>query len=43
MVDNTVALWFAELTGTDRVSVKPHASPVLPAIQYLLGGSVGST
>src|SRR4051812_40015905 len=37
MVDIMVALWFAELTDTDRVSVKPHASPVLHAIQYLLG------
>lgn len=30
-------LWFAYLTAEDRVSVKPHASPVLHAIQYLLG------
>ncbi|HET6563602.1 MAG TPA: transketolase C-terminal domain-containing protein [Marmoricola sp.] len=37
MVDVMVALWFAELTGLDRVSVKPHASPVLHAINYLLG------
>jgi pyruvate dehydrogenase E1 component len=37
MVDIMVALWFSELTNTDRVSVKPHASPVLHAIQYLLG------
>lgn len=37
MVDIMVALWFAELTGRDRVSVKPHASPVLHAINYLLG------
>src|SRR4051812_13651616 len=31
------ALYFAHLRGPDRVSVKPHASPVLHAIQYLLG------
>jgi pyruvate dehydrogenase E1 component len=37
MVDIMVALWFAELTTHDRVSVKPHASPVLHAINYLLG------
>lgn len=37
MVDICTALWFAELTAYDRVSVKPHASPVLHAINYLLG------
>ncbi|MEO3781383.1 pyruvate dehydrogenase [Micromonospora sp. B11E3] len=37
MVDIMVALWFHELTSGDRVSVKPHASPVLHAINYLLG------
>ena len=37
MVDLMVALWFSELTSVDRVSVKPHASPVLHAINYLLG------
>jgi pyruvate dehydrogenase E1 component len=31
------ALWFEHLRGPDRVSVKPHASPVLHAIEYLLG------
>lgn len=31
------ALWFEHLTDADRVSVKPHASPVLHAINYLLG------
>ena len=31
------ALYFAHLRGPDRVSVKPHASPVLHAIEYLLG------
>ena len=37
IVDIMVALWFADLTALDRVSVKPHASPVLHAINYLLG------
>jgi len=37
LVDVMVALWFVELTDLDRVSVKPHASPVLHAINYLLG------
>jgi pyruvate dehydrogenase E1 component len=31
------ALYFAYLDAPDRVSVKPHASPVYHAIQYLLG------
>lgn len=31
------ALWFHHLQAPDRVSVKPHASPVLHAINYLLG------
>jgi pyruvate dehydrogenase E1 component len=31
------ALYFAHLRGPDRVSVKPHAAPVLHAIEYLLG------
>jgi pyruvate dehydrogenase E1 component len=31
MVDIMVALWFHSLTSQDRVSVKPHASPVLHA------------
>ncbi len=31
------ALWFRHLRPGDRVSVKPHASPVLHAINYLLG------
>ena len=30
-------LWFEQLQAEDRVSVKPHASPVLHAINYLLG------
>ena len=37
MVDIMVALWFHTLRHSDRVSVKPHASPVLHAINYLLG------
>ncbi|MCA0347062.1 MAG: pyruvate dehydrogenase [Actinobacteria bacterium] len=37
MVGIMTALWFSELTPLDRVSVKPHASPVLHAINYLLG------
>ena len=36
IVDIMVSLWFSELTTVDRVSVKPHASPVLHAINYLL-------
>ena len=31
------ALYFAALGPNDRVAVKPHAGPVLHAIQYLLG------
>ncbi|GAA1026988.1 transketolase C-terminal domain-containing protein [Amycolatopsis sp. NPDC000673] len=37
MVSIMTALWFARLRAQDRVSVKPHASPVLHAINYLLG------
>lgn len=37
MVTIMTALWFTELTAQDRVSVKPHASPVLHAINSLLG------
>ncbi|WP_067474377.1 transketolase-like TK C-terminal-containing protein [Actinomadura hibisca] len=37
MVTIMTALWFERLTAADRVSVKPHASPVLHAINYLLG------
>src|SRR5690349_5408305 len=37
MVSLMTALWFAFLEGPDRVSVKPHASPVLHAINFLLG------
>lgn len=38
MVHIMTALWFEHLRSGDRVSVKPHASPVLHAINYLLGG-----
>src|SRR6187397_3665679 len=31
------ALYFSVLKPEDRVAVKPHASPVFHAIQYLLG------
>lgn len=37
MVDIMVALWFTALRPDDRVSVKPHAGPVLHALNYLLG------
>ncbi|HET6736301.1 transketolase-like TK C-terminal-containing protein [Mycobacterium sp.] len=37
MVSIMTSLWFAALRSDDRVSVKPHASPVLHAINYLLG------
>ena len=38
MVSIMTALWFEALRSEDRVSVKPHASPVLHSINYLLGG-----
>jgi len=37
MVSIMTSLWFGNLRAEDRVSVKPHASPVLHAINYLLG------
>src|ERR1700759_2796532 len=37
MVGIMTALYFEHLAAADRVSVKPHASPVLHAINYLLG------
>ncbi len=37
MVTLMTALYLADLRAEDRVSVKPHASPVLQAIEYLLG------
>jgi pyruvate dehydrogenase E1 component len=37
MVSIMTSLWFRHLRPEDRVSVKPHASPVLHAINYLIG------
>jgi pyruvate dehydrogenase E1 component len=37
MVSIMTSLWFRHLRAEDRVSVKPHAAPVLHAINYLLG------
>ena len=37
LVTVMTALYFHWLRGGDRVSVKPHASPVLHAVNYLLG------
>ncbi|MQA96884.1 MAG: pyruvate dehydrogenase [Streptosporangiales bacterium] len=37
MVSIMTALWFRHLRAEDRVSVKPHAAPVLHAINHLLG------
>jgi pyruvate dehydrogenase E1 component len=37
LVSIMTALYFDYLRGPDRVSVKPHAAPVLHAINYLLG------
>ncbi|GGO66638.1 transketolase-like TK C-terminal-containing protein [Nonomuraea cavernae] len=37
LVTAMTALWFAHLGAEDRVAVKPHASPVFHAVQYLLG------
>src|SRR5579862_737468 len=37
MVSIMTSLWFRHLRAGDRVSVKPHASPVLHAVNYLLG------
>jgi pyruvate dehydrogenase E1 component len=37
MVSLMTALYFADLRAEDRVSVKPHAAPVLHAAEYLLG------
>jgi pyruvate dehydrogenase E1 component len=31
------ALWFGHIGGSDKVAVKPHASPVYHAIKYLTG------
>jgi pyruvate dehydrogenase E1 component len=37
MVSIMTSLWLRHLRHGDRVSVKPHASPVLHAVNYLLG------
>ena len=37
MVEIMTSLYFEHLEHGDRVSVKPHASPVLHAVNYLLG------
>ncbi len=37
MVSIMTALYFSALRPQDRVAVKPHASPVFHAIQYLMG------
>ena len=37
MIGIMTALWFGHLSGDDKVSVKPHASPVYHAIKYLTG------
>lgn len=37
MVSILTALYFSALRPEDRVAVKPHASPVFHAIQYLMG------
>jgi pyruvate dehydrogenase E1 component len=37
MVSIMTALWFGHIGGSDKVAVKPHASPVYHAIKYLTG------
>ena len=37
MVSIMTAMWFGHLRGSDKVAVKPHASPVYHAIKYLTG------
>lgn len=37
MVSIMTALYFSALKPQDRVAVKPHASPIFHAIQYLMG------
>jgi len=37
MVSIMTALYFSALKPEDRVAVKPHASPIFHAIQYLMG------
>ncbi len=42
MVTIMTALYFAALRPQDRVAVKPHASPVFHALQYLMGNQTRS-
>ncbi len=42
MVSLMTALYFRDLRAEDLVSLKPHASPVLHAIEYLIGRLDGS-
>ena len=37
LVTLMTGLWLADMDARDRVSVKPHASPVMHALEYLLG------
>ena len=37
MVSIMTALYFSSLRPEDRVAVKPHASPIFHAMQYLMG------
>jgi pyruvate dehydrogenase E1 component len=37
LVSAMTALWMVHLDAPDRVAVKPHAAPVLHALNYLLG------
>ncbi|MEO8364413.1 MAG: transketolase C-terminal domain-containing protein [Ilumatobacteraceae bacterium] len=37
VVSIMTSLWFGHLNGNDKVSVKPHASPIFHAIKYLTG------
>jgi len=37
MIGIMTSLWFAHLSGEDKVAVKPHSSPVYHAIKYLTG------
>ncbi|MFL2781786.1 MAG: hypothetical protein ACJZ9G_06145 [Rhodospirillales bacterium] len=37
MVSILTALYFVTLKNNDRVAVKPHASPIFHAMQYLMG------
>ncbi len=43
LVSIMTALYFHALRPSDRVAVKPHASPVFHAIQYLMGNQTRET